>query len=112
MLDLLDEALHSGVLTEEGAGAHVTYRFWHPLLASHLYNELSAVRRSVLHRKIADILRQLPQTHEGEDAATITRHLLRRGAEPAPIAHYPELAAHHPSNLFAYPHAEYYYPLA
>lgn len=112
MLDLLDEALHSGVLTEEGAGAHVTYRFWHPLLASHLYSELSAVRRSVLHRKIADILRQLPQTHEGEEAATITRHLLRGGAEPARIAHYAELAAHHAYNLFAYADAEYYYRVA
>ncbi|HLL79499.1 MAG TPA: AAA family ATPase, partial [Ktedonobacteraceae bacterium] len=36
VLDLLDEALNAGVLTEEGAGTRVTYRFWHPLLASHL----------------------------------------------------------------------------
>ncbi|WP_220199327.1 ATP-binding protein, partial [Ktedonospora formicarum] len=32
ILDLLDEALEAGLLTEEGTGAHITYHFWHPLI--------------------------------------------------------------------------------
>jgi predicted ATPase/DNA-binding SARP family transcriptional activator len=112
VLDLLDEALYSGVLTEEGVGERITYHFWHPMLASHLYNELTATRRAVLHRRIADVLRQLNQTHESEEAATIAQHLVRGGAEPARIAYYAELAAHHAYSLFAYSEAEHYYRMA
>jgi DNA-binding SARP family transcriptional activator/tetratricopeptide (TPR) repeat protein len=111
VLDLLDEALESGVLTEEGSGAHVTYHFWHPLLASHLYNGLSATRRARLHRRIADVLRQIHHAREIEEAATITQHLIRGGGEPARIAYYAELAAHHAYSLFAYSDAERYYRL-
>jgi len=37
LLDLLEEALCAGLLTEEGAGAQIRYQFWHPLLVSHLH---------------------------------------------------------------------------
>lgn len=109
VLDLLDEALHSGVLTEEGSGAHVTYHFWHPLLASHLYNGLSATRRARLHRHIARVLHQIHHSREIEEAATITQHLIRGGAEASRIAYYAELAAHHAYSLFAYSDADRYY---
>ncbi|HVU68871.1 MAG TPA: AAA family ATPase [Ktedonobacteraceae bacterium] len=111
VLDLLEEALQSGVLTEEGAGANPTYHFWHPLLASHLYNSLSFTRRARLHQRIANVLRQIHQTRESEEAATITQHLIRGGGDPMRIAHYAELAAHHAYSLFAYFDAERYYRL-
>ena len=111
-LDLVDEALRSGVLAEEGEGAHLTFHFWHPLLASHLYHRLSATRRALLHRKIADVLHQIHQSRESEEAATIVRHLIQGGADSGRIAHYAELAAHHAYNLFAYSEAERYYRLA
>jgi DNA-binding SARP family transcriptional activator len=41
ILDLLEEALGAGLLTEEATGTRITYHFWHPLIVSHLY-ELSA----------------------------------------------------------------------
>ncbi|TMC24298.1 MAG: hypothetical protein E6J33_01325 [Chloroflexi bacterium] len=50
ILDVLDEALQAGVLTEEGTGAHILYHFWHPLLGSHFYENLSLTRRTRLHR--------------------------------------------------------------
>ena len=112
VIELLDEALISGVLTEEGRGTHITYHFWHPLLTSHLYSSLSAGRRASLHRRIADILRRLHQAHEEEEAATISDHLLKGGAEPVWVAKYAELAAHHAYNLFAYADAERHYRLA
>ena len=36
IFDLLEEALHSKLLREVGTGAHISYHFWHPLLASYL----------------------------------------------------------------------------
>src|SRR5262249_35303193 len=35
LLDFLEEALHAGLLTEEGTGTRVKYRFWHPLISSY-----------------------------------------------------------------------------
>ena len=111
MLDLLDEALRSGVLTEEGTGSRITYRFWHPLLASHLYNALSATRRARMHRRAADVLQQAYAGREDEQAAAITGHLLKGGADAAQIARFAELAANYAYALSAYPEAERYYRL-
>jgi predicted ATPase len=112
LLDLLDEALQSGVLTEEGSGMRITYHFWHPLLASHLYNQLSAARRARLHRRAAEVLQQLYATRVNEQAATIMQHLVEGGAEPAQIAHYAVLAGNYAYSLSAYPEAERYYRIA
>jgi len=109
VLDLLDEALRAGILAEEGGGAHITFHFWHPLLASHLYNGISAARRARLHRKIAGELQRLYPSRESEEAASIVRHLELGGAEPASIARFAELAAHRAYSLFAYTEAEDYY---
>src|SRR5207302_5777333 len=70
VLDLLDEALHSGVLIEEGTGSRITYSFWHPLLVSHLYSALSATKRSRFHRRTAEVLRQMYEARADEVAAT------------------------------------------
>ncbi len=35
-LDLLEEALHAGLLMEDGAVTSITYQFWHPLFAKYL----------------------------------------------------------------------------
>jgi predicted ATPase len=35
-LDLIEEALHAGLLVEEGTGASISYRFVYPLLINHL----------------------------------------------------------------------------
>lgn len=112
LLDLLEEALRSGILREEGTGTRITYHFWHPLLANHLYNQLSATRRARLHRRAAEALHQVYATRESELAAAITQHLVKGGAELASIAYYAELAGNHAYGLSAYPEAERYYRLA
>ena len=112
ILDLLDEALSSGVLMEEGTGTRITYRFWHPLLASHLYNNLSATRRARLHRRAAQVLQQVYSAREDGQAAAITEHLVKGGAEAGQIVHFAELAADHAYALSAYPEAERQYRLA
>ena len=112
LLDLLEEALQAGMLSEEGSGTRITYHFWHPLLVSHLYDGLSAGRRASLHRRAADALVRLYSDRAQEQAATIAYHLVHGGAEPATIAHYAELAGDRAYALSAYPEAVRHYKLA
>lgn len=64
LLDQLDEALQAGVLTEESTGTAIVYHFWHPMIVSHLYAQLSAARRIQLHRRAAEALQRLYQERE------------------------------------------------
>ncbi len=112
VLDRIEEALESGMLTEEGVGTRITYLFWHPLLVSHLYEGLSAARRASLHRRTADILQQTYQRREEEGAAIITHHLVLGGAAPQQIIHYAELAGDKAYALSAYPDTEKFYRIA
>ncbi len=112
ILDLLEEALQAGMLTEEGSGTRITYYFWHPLLMSYLYDGLSAGRRASLHRRAADIMRQTYQGREEEGAAIITNHLFKGGADSPQIAHYAEMAGDRAYALSAYPEAERHYRTA
>jgi DNA-binding SARP family transcriptional activator len=111
ILDLLEEALQTGMLTEEGGGTRITYNFWHPLLVSYLYDGLSAGRRASLHRRAAEVLRQSYQGRE-EGAAAIVYHLVEGGADSPQIAHYAELAGDRAYVLSAYSETERYYRLA
>ncbi|MHB8599061.1 MAG: DUF6788 family protein [Ktedonobacteraceae bacterium] len=112
ILDLIEEALQAGVITEEGTGTHVSYHFWHPLLASHLYDKLSAARRASLHRRAANVLQHIFRNHEEEGAAAITHHLVEGGGNSQNIIYYAELAGNHAYALSAYPEAERYYRIA
>jgi predicted ATPase/DNA-binding SARP family transcriptional activator len=110
ILDLLEEALHAGLLTEEGTGAHITYHFWHPLIISHLYERLSAARRAQMHRRAAESIKASHASSQPEKvAATIVYHLTRGGGDPAQIAYYAELAGNQAHILAAYTEAQQYY---
>ncbi len=112
VLGVLEEALLSGLLMEEGTGANITYQFWHPLLSSHLYEKLSAARRASLHRRAAAILEQTHQGHEEEEAATITHHLVLGGAASSRIALWAERAAWKDYALSAHYQATRHFRLA
>lgn len=109
VLTLLEEALQSGVITEEGTGTRITYHFWHPLLVSYLYDTLMSVKRNRLHLRAAKVLQHTYKRREEEVAATITHHLILGGAEAGTIAHFAELAADHAYALSAYAEAGYHY---
>lgn len=111
ILDLLEEAIEAGVLTEEGSGAHISYSFWHTLQVSHLYERVSAMRRKLLHRRAATILQRIYGSREEEVAATITNHLVHGGAESSLIVRYATLAGDRAYALLAYPEAEQHYKL-
>ena len=112
LLDLLDEALQAGVLTEENSDQVIIYHFWHPMIVSHLYEQLSAARRVQLHRRAAQALQQLHQHEIAEGAAAITQHLLKGGGTPQLIAFYAEIAGNRAYILSAYPEAQHHYLLA
>ena len=112
LLDLLEEALSAGLLTEEGTGARITYHFWHPLIVSHLYERLSAARCAQLHRRAAKALLETHVGHEGEVAAAIIHHLSKGGGETTQIALYAEMAGNQAYTLAAYGEAQQYYLLA
>jgi predicted ATPase/DNA-binding SARP family transcriptional activator len=110
ILDLLEEALHAGLLTEEGTAAHITYHFWHPLIISHLYERLSAARRAQMHRRAAESIKASHTSSQPEKvAATIVYHLTRGGGDPAQIAYYAEQAGNQAHILAAYTEAQQYY---
>jgi predicted ATPase len=112
VLDLLDEALTAGVLTEEGLGTRITYHFWHPLLVTHLYERMSATRRIRLHQRAAEGMQRLYAGQESEVAATITHHLIQGGAPPLKVAHYATMAGDAAYTLSAYQEAEGHYRTA
>jgi len=111
ILDILDEGLQAGMLTEEGSGMRITYHFWHPLLPAYLYEHLSHARRVNLHRRAAQALQNLHAGDETAQAAEIADHLVKGGAAPSLIVRYAELAADHAYSLSAYAGAEKYYRL-
>ncbi|WP_161982008.1 serine/threonine-protein kinase [Dictyobacter alpinus] len=112
LLTLLEEALHSGLLTEQGSGHKVTFHFWHPLFTHHIYESMFAARRSLLHKRASQTLLREYARREEEGAALIVHHLQQGGGEPALIVRYAQMAGNRAYALFAYAEAERYYRLA
>ncbi|HEX7736615.1 MAG TPA: DUF6788 family protein [Ktedonobacteraceae bacterium] len=111
-LDLLEEALRSGLLTEEVNGSRIVYHFWHPLIVSHLYERLSAARRAQLHRRAAQALIELNTGNEAKVAAAIAHHLSKYGQDKQQLAYYAKIAGNQAMVLSAYSEALHYYRLA
>ena len=110
--DLLEEALHSGLLTEEVTGPRIVYHFWHPLIVSHLYERISAARRAQLHRRTAEALIDLYKTNPAKGAAAIAHHLDKYGQDKQQLAHYAEIAGNQAMALSARSEALHYYRMA
>jgi DNA-binding SARP family transcriptional activator len=108
-LDLLEEALRSGLLTEEVNGTRIVYHFWHPLIVSHLYERLSAARRAQLHRRTAQALIDLHAGNEAKEAAAIAYHLDKYGQDKEKLAGYAEMAGNQAIALSAYSEALHHY---
>ena len=69
----LDRLAEADILIAEGVGAQANYRFKHALIQDAAYESLLKSRRQVLHRRAAEILRDIPE---------------RAAAEPEAIAHH------------------------
>jgi DNA-binding SARP family transcriptional activator len=69
--DALDAAAGSGLVDESAVPGH--YRFAHALIREAVVAGLTATRRALLHRRMADVLEALPDTRRVAERA---RHLL------------------------------------
>ena len=72
-VEALEEAIKSGILLEEeaGAGRPASYHFTHDLVRDVVYTELGAARRLVLHQRALALLET-----EGAQAAELAYHAL------------------------------------
>src|SRR5205085_6631486 len=79
-VEALEEAVGSGMLREEGAGAGQagTYRFAHELIRDVVYTELGEARRQVLHQRAFELLHS-----EGARASELAYHALLAGEAEA-----------------------------
>jgi tetratricopeptide (TPR) repeat protein len=105
MLDLLEEALQAGLIAEEGNGAHISYRFWHPLIVNHLYTRISAARRALLHRRAAEAIKGTYSSLQQERASAIVYHLCHGGGDLRDIALYADQAGRQAYAITAYSEA-------
>jgi class 3 adenylate cyclase/predicted ATPase len=69
----LDRLAEADILITEGVGAQASYRFKHALIQDAAYESLLKSRRQALHRRAAEVLRDIPE---------------RAAAEPEAIAHH------------------------
>ena len=69
----VDRLAEADILIAEGVGAQATYRFKHALIQDAAYDSLLKSRRQALHRRAAEILRDIAE---------------RAAAEPEAIAHH------------------------
>ncbi|MEE8467974.1 MAG: AAA family ATPase, partial [Planctomycetota bacterium] len=111
LLDALDEALASRLIAERKDERTATYEFSHALVRQTLYEELSAPRRVLLHRRIGEALESLFGDNPGPQLAELAHHFfqaapggdvhkaidyaVRAGERSASSAAYAEAIAHY-----------------
>jgi DNA-binding SARP family transcriptional activator len=96
-VEALEEAVGSGMLHEEeaGAGRPSSYRFTHELIREVVYTELGEARRQVLHQRALALLQA-----EGAPAAALAYHALASG-ETGAAARYSVQAGDEALAVFA-----------
>jgi tetratricopeptide (TPR) repeat protein len=75
VLDALDEAT-AAALVSDVRGTPDTFTFRHALIRTTLYEELTAPRRSRLHRRVGEALEDLTRTTPGARVAELAHHWL------------------------------------
>ncbi|GAA3235105.1 BTAD domain-containing putative transcriptional regulator [Actinocorallia longicatena] len=85
VLDAVEAALVTGLLVESGPGL----RFTHILVRDVLYGDLSRLRRSRMHARVAEALEERP----GADAAALAHHHLAAGTRLDRAVHHARRAA-------------------
>jgi class 3 adenylate cyclase/tRNA A-37 threonylcarbamoyl transferase component Bud32 len=110
LLDALDEAITARLLRERKDERVVAYEFTHALIRQTLYEEQSAPRRVLLHRRIAERLEAIHgdapgtqlaelahhffQAAPGGDVAKAVRYAMQAGERAVSVAAYEEAAGH------------------
>jgi tetratricopeptide (TPR) repeat protein len=106
VLDALEEAHGSRILEEEGGG----FAFAHPLILSTIYQELSAPRRSLLHREAGEAIERLFGPHP-DHVSELAYHFCE-GGERVKGFEYSKLAGARALELLAYEESGRHYERA
>lgn len=78
LVDQLEAAVHGQVVVEE-PGAIGQYRFAHPLIRETIYGDVSATRRALLHRRVAEMLEAIYSDRLSENAGALAYHYSAAG---------------------------------
>lgn len=73
LVDLLDDGLRASVIEEVPTNAGL-YTFAHALICHTLYEDLSATRRRLLHRRVGEALEELYAADPGDRIGELARH--------------------------------------
>ncbi len=108
--DAADEAVRA-LLVHEVQGAIGRYAFAHALVQETLYAELSALRRSWLHLRVAQVLELARARHEVSQLPEIARHYLAAGEldSAGKACHYSIRAGDEALGALAYAEAAAHY---
>jgi len=108
VIEALETAAAARLLEEDADGG---YRFSHDLIRDTIEQELSAARRRLLHRRIAEALEHLPEWQHASGPAEVAQHFLQGGdLERAVI--WSLRAGDRAAALFAHANAELQYRTA
>jgi predicted ATPase len=80
----LDRLVEADILIVEGAGRQANYRFKHALIQDAAYDSLLKSRRQALHRRAAEIVRDIPERAAAEPEA-IAHHFAQAGLDDLAI---------------------------
>jgi predicted ATPase len=75
----LDRLVDADILLVQGAPPDADYRFKHALIQDAAYENLLKSRRQVLHRKVAEILRDSVTAGGGVEPELVAHHFMRAG---------------------------------
>jgi DNA-binding SARP family transcriptional activator len=101
----LDAAVRAGLIDESQLAGQ--YRFSHALIRGALLAGLTATRRALLHRRVAQVLEALPERRREARLPELVRHLLDAGplVEPGRVAALALHAAEQATGRLAYEEA-------
>ncbi len=86
LIDLLDEALTKGIIVES-KGEIGKYRFTYRMIRSVLYNLQSSGKRSLVHKKVGEML-ELSQGDNEEFLENLANHFRNAGMEKKAFSYY------------------------
>ena len=107
LVEALEELLGSGLVAED-ARVLGRYRFSHDLVREAVYAELSAIRRTAMHRRIGEAIEELHAAAIERHLAALARHYLlgaRDGRDLAKAIEYALRAADQATAALAYEEA-------
>jgi DNA-binding SARP family transcriptional activator len=109
LISSLEEATAARLVAETDAGR---YRFAHALVRDTLYDQLSALRRMALHRRVAEAIETMYADHLDDHLAVLAHHFARAGAETSKAIEYATRAGDRAMSQLAFDAAAAHYEQA